>query len=104
MKNNFPVLIYRFSNFLYYHHFKLVSRMIDWINRLVFSCFVPGQAQIGENLQLAYWGLGVVIHIRSIIGKNCHIGQNVTIGGNRGGVPKILDNVRIGGVVLSLVI
>ncbi len=97
MKNNFPVLMYRFSHFLYYHHCKILSRIFDWLMRLVFSCFVPGSAQIGKNLQLAYWGLGIVVHTRSRIGDNCHIGQNVTIGGNAGGVPQLLDNVRVGG-------
>lgn len=74
-----------------------ISRIFDWIGRLLYSCFVPGQAQIGKNFALAYWGIGVVIHTRSIIGNNCHIGQNVTIGGSKGGVPKLGDNVRVGG-------
>ena len=94
---NPPVIIYRLSHAMYYHHMKHLSRMIDWCGRLCFTCFVPGQAIIGSNLQLSYWGMGVVIHVRTRIGNNCHIGQNVTIGGNKGGVPQILDNVRIGG-------
>lgn len=95
---NPPVLNYRVSHWLYYHHMRHLSRILDWIGRLLYSCFVPGQAQIGKNLQLSYWGLGVVIHIKAKIGDNCHIGQNVTIGGGNGGlVPTISDNVRIGG-------
>lgn len=95
---NPPVINYRISHWLYYHHMKHLSRMLDWIGRLLYSCFVPGQAQIGEKLQLSYWGIGVVIHIKTKIGNNCHIGQNVTIGGGKGGlVPTVMDNVRIGG-------
>ena len=58
---------------------------------------MPGQAKIGKNLLLSYWGLGVVVHIESKIGDNCHIGQNVTIGSMAGGVPELADNVRVGG-------
>lgn len=77
---------------------KHLSRLIDWIGRFLWGCFVPGQARIGKNLQLSYWGIGVVVHVRTLIGENCHIGQNVTIGGGHGGgVPKIGNNVRIGG-------
>jgi len=97
MKNDFPVKIYRFSHFLYTHHLKAISKIIDWTNRLLFSCFIPGSAKIGKNFAVAYWGLGVVIHKDSIIGDNCHIGQNVTLGSNGRGVPQLLDNVRVGG-------
>ena len=95
---NPPVINYRISHWLYTHHMKLVSKLFDWNGRFLFASFVPGRAIIGKNLQLAYWGLGVVVHIKSVIGDNCHIGQNVTIGGGHGGgVPKIGNNVRIGG-------
>lgn len=94
---NPAVINYRISHFLYYHRMKRLSRMLDWAGLFFWHCFVPGQANIGKNFQLAYWGLGVVIHVNSTIGDNCHIGQNVTIGSGGGGVPKIQDNVRVGG-------
>lgn len=94
---NPPVVHYRISHWMYYHHMRHLSRVFDWIGRFLWHCFVPGQAQIGKNLQLSYWGLGVVVHIESKIGKNCHIGQNVTIGSMAGGVPELADNVRVGG-------
>lgn len=94
---NPPIVNYRISHWLYYHHMKHLSKILDWTGRLLYSCFVPGQAQIGKNFRLAYWGLGVVVHIKTIIGDNCKLGQNVTIGGKAKGVPKILNNVYIGG-------
>lgn len=94
---NPPVINYRISHFLFYHHMRRLSRVIDWLGRLLYSCFVPGQAHIGKKFALAYWGLGVVVHTGSKIGNNCHIGQNVTIGGSKGGVPTLLDDVRVGG-------
>lgn len=93
---NPPVINYKISHWLYYHHMKRLSRLLDWFGRLLYSCFIPGQAQIGKNFKLSYWGLGVVIHIKSKIGDNCKIGQNVTIGG-KGGIPQLLDNVNVGG-------
>lgn len=64
---------------------------------------IPYQAQIGKGTRFAYQGLGVVIHKKAIIGSNCFIRQNVTIGGGGGpdGLPTIGDNVDIGaGAVL----
>ena len=54
---------------------------------------------------LGYGGIGLVIHGRSVIGRNCSIGQNETIGGKSGWyeVSVIGDNVHIhaGAVVLG---
>lgn len=97
---NPPIINYRISHWLYYHHCKHLSRILDWTGRLLYSCFLPGQAQIGKNFKLAYWGLGVVVHVRTKIGDNCKLGQNVTIGGKGPGVPVLLDNVYVGGAVL----
>ena len=94
---NPPVIHYRISHWMYYHHMRHLSRVWDWLGRLLYSSFVPGQAQIGKNLRLNYWGLGIVIHTATKMGNNCHIGQNVTIGGKGGGVPVLLDDVSVGG-------
>lgn len=94
---NPPIINYRISHWLYYHHMKHLSKILDWTGRLLYSCFVPGQAQIGKNFKLSYWGLGVVVHIKTKIGDNCKLGQNVTIGGKGKGVLELLDNVYVGG-------
>lgn len=39
---------------------------------------------------------GIIIHLKSEIGSNCVIYQQVTIGSSGGGTPKIGDNVLIG--------
>jgi serine O-acetyltransferase len=80
-----------------------LSQFLSWTNRLLFAVWIPGSANIGKNLKLGYWGLGIVIHSNSKIGNNCLIAQNVTIGRNFGDkrVPIIGDNVYIGaGTVL----
>lgn len=57
------------------------------------------RTQIGPGFYLGHFG-GVVIHGDSIIGKNCNISQNVTIGvSNHGpgkGTPILGDNVFVG--------
>lgn len=50
-----------------------------------------------KGTKFAYGGIGVVIHARAVVGRNCMIGQGVTIGGKSGWyeVPVIGDNVEI---------
>lgn len=58
----------------------------------------PG-TQIGSGFYIGHFG-GIVVHPRSVIGKNCNISQGVTVGqSNRGknkGYPILGDNVYIG--------
>lgn len=93
-----PVLIYRLSHFFYKSRLRLVSKFIDYINRLLFSVWLPGSATIGKNFTVGYLGLGIVVHSNATIGRNCHISQNVTIGRNFGDklVPVLSDFVYIG--------
>lgn len=58
----------------------------------------PPSVKIGGGTSFGYKGIGVVIHKRAKIGKNCVIAQGVTIGGRSGHyeVPVIGDNCCIG--------
>ncbi len=62
--------------------------------------------QIGSGLYIPHM-IGIVVHMEAVIGKNCHISQNVTIGqlnrGDRKGSPTIGDNVYIapGAVIIG---
>jgi serine O-acetyltransferase len=80
------------------------------LNFLIFNSHIPCSSSIGKGTKFAYGGIGVVIHSRAVIGENCVIGTNVTIGGKSKEfeVPnigdetyistgsKILGNVKIG--------
>ena len=76
---------------------KLLSRLIDYINYLLFNVWIPANAKIGKGTKLSKGGIAVIIHKRSVIGKNCLIGSCVTIGGRSGiyEVPIIGNNVYI---------
>ena len=57
---------------------------------------------VGEGLLILH-GVGIVINKNAVLGKNCTILQNVTIGDREGrGVPKIGNNVLIGAGAMVL--
>ena len=88
---------YRLANFLYQHKIPFLPTVIWKFSYLLFNSSVPASCVIGKGSKFAYGGIGVVIHSRAVIGKDCMIGQNVTIGGKSGWyeVPIIGDNVEI---------
>lgn len=88
---------YRFSNWLCRCHVPLLPMFIWKLQYLLFNSSVPAGCKIGQGTVFAYGGIGIVIHARAVIGRNCVIGQNTTIGGKSGWyeVPVIGDNVRI---------
>ncbi len=98
MKSSPPVRLYRVAHWFHRRGFEHVSKILSWINRFLFATWIPGSATIGKNFVVGYWGLGIVIHSRTVIGNNVWISQNVTIGRkeNEAGVPLIKDDVFIG--------
>ena len=95
--------IWSFSNYLYLKGFKSVARIVYIFLRVTFSCDIPYSTKIGKNCDFKHDGLGIVINSNAIIGDNCQIGQNVTIGGRNGMPPPVIgDNVLIGANALVL--
>lgn len=89
---------YKLSRKLYLSHVPLLPGLIKTAIRIVWGAVIPYQADIGEGTEIGYQGLGVVIHKRCVIGRNCHIAQNVTLGGTSGyyDVPMLGNNVEVG--------
>ena len=75
------IFFYRISRWLYIHHIPLLPKLITLLIFLVYNNKVPYQAQIGKGTKLGYGGIGVVIHKNTIIGNNCVVSQQVTLGG-----------------------
>lgn len=88
---------YRRAHWLATHHLKPLAKVYEMWIYLIHNSFIPSECEIGEGSIFGYKGIGVVIHKRAVIGSNCLIGQNVTIGGQSGHweVPKIGDGCYI---------
>lgn len=91
---------------LYLHHIPVLPKLITLLIFLIYNSKIPYQAKIGRESTFGYGGMGVVIHSKSIIGENCTICQQVTIGGGNSrfpGVPVIGNNVYIakGSIVMG---
>lgn len=84
-------------HYLYEKGFKRMAKCLYWLNRILFSCDIPCTVVIGKNLCLPHFGLGVVIHPKTVIGDNVKIYHNVTIGVR---VPGVSCNVVIGNNVI----
>lgn len=101
------IYFYRVSRWLYLHHIPVLPKLITLLIFLIYNSKIPYQAKIGRGSTFGYGGMGVVIHSKSIIGVNCTICQQVTIGGGGNsrfpGVPVIGNNVYIakGSIVMG---
>jgi serine O-acetyltransferase len=91
------MLLYRIGNKFNTYNIPFLPLVFDGLIRLIHNCAIYCETNIGEGTVFGYGGIGVVVHKRSIIGKNCMIGSNVTIGGRSksSNVPVIGDNVYI---------
>lgn len=94
---------HRFAHWLYQQKIPFLPMVVRNLMFLVFNSYIPPSAEIGEGSVFAYGAIGVVIHANSKIGKNCVIGQGITIGASEAYVspdakacPTIGDNCYIG--------
>lgn len=92
------IKFYRLAHLLYLKHIPILPKILYRLIYFVNNCHVHYATEIGEGTILAYGGVGVIIHKDAVIGKNCVIESNVTIGGrnNEPRVPIIGNNVFIG--------
>jgi len=60
-----------------------------------FGARIPYRASIGAGTRFGYSGLGTVLHPDTVIGENCVVGQNVTLGARGNSTPVVGNNVYI---------
>lgn len=74
-------ILYRhnISNFFYKHKFNRISKYLAYKLYRKYNCWISPKAQLGKNILFPH-PLGIVIGEGAIIGDNCIIYQNVTIG------------------------
>lgn len=77
-----------------------IAQLFKNINRMIYACDIAYQVELPASTKLPHQGLGVVIGPEVVIGENCTIYPNVTLGAKDNGkeyaVPIIGDNVMIG--------
>jgi serine O-acetyltransferase len=56
-----------------------LAKAIKGLTFIVFHAILPPEAEVGVNLDLAHYGLGIVIHPNVTIGNNVTIYHHVTI-------------------------
>jgi serine O-acetyltransferase len=90
--------LYRIGRRAYLEGMEKGAHAIQMFVLMKYSTRLPYTAVIGEGTQLGVGGMAIAIHPDSIIGRDCVIGQNVTLGSRQGGngTPVIGDNVYIG--------
>ncbi len=91
------IYFHKVAHWCWVHHIPFIPKLITLLIFLVYNSKIPYTAKIGKGTKFGYGAIGVVVHARAVIGENCGIGTNVTIGGRSGHkeVPVIGNNVRI---------
>lgn len=85
------------------------ARFFELLSFLIGANAISAQINVGMGTKFWHRGVGCVVHESVVIGENCKIFQNVTIGdklsnkGETGGVPVIGNSVTIcaGAVILG---
>lgn len=92
------IKVYRISRWAYEHRIPWVPRLLDYVSRFLFACWIPHRARIGKGVVVGYGGLAIVLHDDAVIGDFTEIDQGVTVGGNArsSGVAVIGSHVYIG--------
>lgn len=90
--------LYRVSHAAHLDGLSVGAQFIQFFIMAKYNCRIPHTATIGEGTRMGIGGVGAVIHPAAIIGTDCVISQNVTIGSRAGGggLPVIGNNVFIG--------
>lgn len=72
--------------------------ILDFFIQALWGIEIPRNAKIGPGLYIGHYG-GITVSAGAIIGRDCNLSQNITIGvsgaGARRGVPILGDNVYV---------
>lgn len=92
------IVLYRLARRLHQAGVPVLPRLVFVLTFLLFNSELHAETEIGAGTTFDHGGTGVIIHPRAVIGANCLIGPQVTIGGRSGlpDLPVIEDDVYIG--------
>ena len=88
---------YRFCRWLMFKKIPFLGIIVQRLVEVWTGVSIPPEAQIGPGLLILHFG-GIMINAKAVIGANCTLHHEVTIGNKKsgGGSPTIGDNVHIG--------
>jgi serine O-acetyltransferase len=96
------VMLYRMGHWFRIRRFRVAPAIIERLMHHSCHCWISTDAEIGAGFFVAHVG-GLVIGGTTLIGKNCDVRQNVTLGGNFSKtdsngrtLPWVGDNVSFG--------
>lgn len=82
LNSNFQMIFwYRAAHLFYKMHLSVISKIIMYFCKLVFSCDIDYRCEIGGGIKIVH-GLGIVIGKDVSIGTNCSIYKGCVLGGN----------------------
>ncbi len=92
------IKVHRIGHFFYQKKVPVLPRLFRFLVFLLYNSDIPASVRIGKNTLFGHSGIGVVIHQKASIGRDCVIGQGITIGGRskNPSVPVIGNQVYIG--------
>ena len=94
----FHILVFhKLAHFLYMQKLFFFARLISQIGRFFTGIEIHPGAKIGKKLFIDH-GMGIVIGETSVIGDNCTIYHDVTLGGT--GKDKVIRHPKIGNNVM----
>jgi serine O-acetyltransferase len=74
-----PVRLWWWSTRLHQRGVPVLPRVLKLVNFVVFHAVLPPEAHIHPDLRLEHYGLGIVIHPNTSIGRRVQIWHNVTL-------------------------
>ena len=93
---------YRFARWCRARHFQPIAAVAERLMHHLCHCWISSLAEIGPGFRVAHV-CGIIVPPNVVIGANCEIRQNVTLGGNLGKsaaggrqTPVLGDGVSIG--------
>lgn len=87
------VVFHRINNFLYKKHLFFLARLLSQIARFLTGIEIHPGAQIGNRLLIDH-GMGVVIGETAVVGDDCTIYHQVTLGRYRQRKQKKTSNIK----------
>jgi serine O-acetyltransferase len=96
-------ILWKIANKLYkFRGGKVAAHIFEILSYILCTNAISAKASIGRGTKFHHHGIGCVVHPNTVIGNDCNIFQNVTLGSKwpngvcESGAPNVGDNVFIG--------